>query len=147
MQARTVWTEKMKFKAECEGHTIELDAKPPFGNSAGPTPKELLAMAVGGCTGMDVVALMKKYKQPLEAFEVMVDASVVENVHPPIFKEIFLTFNFKGALDNEKVKEAVRLSQSKFCAVSAMIVKTVPIHYKINLNGEEIGAGDANFTV
>ena len=145
MQARVVWTKKMKFTADCEGHSIELDAKPPFGDSSGSTPKDLIAIAVAGCTGMDVVALMKKYMQPLEAFEVTAEASTVENAQPPVFKEIFLTFHFKGQLEKEKVIEAVHLSQTKFCAVSAMLAPALPIHYKIFLNGEEVGAGDANF--
>lgn len=145
MQARTVWTEKMKFTAQSEGHSIEMDAKPPFGNNLGPTPKELVAMAVAGCTGMDVVALMKKYKQPLEALEVNVDAPTVEKTQPPVFKEIFLTFVFKGQLEKEKVIEAVHLSQTKFCAVSAMLSASVPIHYKIILNDEEVGNGESHF--
>lgn len=145
MQARTVWNQKMKFTGECEGHTVELDAKPPFGDSSGFTPKDLVAIAAAGCTAMDVVALMKKYKQPLEAFEVRADAPAVENTQPPIFKEIALTFLFTGQLEKDKVIEAVNLSQTKFCAVSAMLSNTVPIHYKILLNEEEIGTGEANF--
>ena len=145
MQARTVWTEKMKFIGECGGHNIALDAKPPFGESSGPTPKELVAIAVAGCTGMDVVALLKKYKQPLEAFEIKTDAPAVEKTQPPVFKEIALTFLFIGQLEKDKVVEAVRLSQTKFCAVSAMLAPTVPIRYTIFLNGEEIGTGQAAF--
>ena len=145
MQARTVWTEKMNFTGECEGHSVDLDAKPPFGSSLGFTPKELVAIAVAGCTAMDVVALMKKYKQPLESFEVKVEAPTLEKSKPPVFKELALIFVFVGQLDREKVIEAVHLSQTKFCAVSAMISKTVPIHYKILLNNEEIGIGQAEF--
>lgn len=145
MQARTVWNQKMKFTGECEGHNIELDANPPFGDSSGLTPKNLVAIAVAGCTGMDVVGLMKKYKQPLEAFEIKVDAPVVENTQPPIFKEIALALFFTGQLEKDKVIEAVHLSQSKFCAVSAMLANTVPIHYKIYLNEVVIGAGEADF--
>lgn len=145
MQARTTWTEKMTFVGECEGHTIEMDAKPPFGQHRSSTPKELLAMAVAGCTGMDVVALMKKYKQPLEKFEIAIDAPIIENAQPPIFKELILTFILKGNLDRDKALEAVRLSQTKYCAVSAMIYKAVPIHYKVLLNDEQIGIGEAHF--
>ncbi|MGZ5280266.1 MAG: OsmC family protein [Pseudobdellovibrionaceae bacterium] len=145
MLARTIWTEKMKFTGECDGHSIELDAKPPFGDNTGLTPKALVAIAVAGCTGMDVVALMKKHKQPLESFEVKVDAPPVEKKQPPVFKEIALTFIFKGSLDKEKVIEAVHLSQTKYCAVSAMLSGTVPIQYKIFLNDEEIGTGHASF--
>lgn len=145
MQAKTVWKEKMKFTGESGGHSINLDTKSPVGNDSALTPKELVAIGVAGCTAMDVVALMRKFKQPLEAFEVRADAPVVEKVHPPVFKEISLTFDLKGKLDKEKVIEAVRLSQTKYCAVSAMLADSLPIHYKIILNGEEIGTGEANF--
>lgn len=145
MQARTVWKEKMKFTGESGGHSIDLDAKSPLGSDSALTPKELVAIGVAGCTAMDVVALMKKYKQPLESLEVVTDAPVVEKTQPPIFKEIALTFEFKGQVDKERALESVRLSQTKYCAVSAMLYKTVPIHYKVILNGEQIGAGEASF--
>lgn len=145
MQTRVVWNEKMKFVGESSTHKVELDAKPPFGVDSAMTPKELLTISIAGCTGMDIVGLMKKYKQPLESFEVKVEASSVDGTMPVVFKEIALTFVLKGNLDKEKVIEAVHLSQSKFCSVSAMVVKAVPIHYRINLNGEEIAKGEASF--
>ncbi len=144
MKARAIWTTKMKFTGESDNHSIQMDAKPPFGDNSGSTPKELVAIAVAGCTGMDVVALMKKYKQPLESFEVQVDAPSVER-QPPVFKEISLVFMFKGNLDKERVVEAVHLSQTKYCAVSGMLAPSVPIHYKILLNDEEVGTGEAHF--
>src|SRR6185312_14772328 len=107
MQARTVWKEKLQFTGECAGHSINLDTKPPLGNDTGLSPKELVAIGVAGCTAMDVAALMKKYKQPLEGLEVSVDAPVVEKVQPPVFKSIDLTFALKGKLDEQKVIEAV----------------------------------------
>lgn len=145
MQAKAVWQNKMKFIGESDNHSVDLDAKAPFGDNSGFTPKELVAIAVAGCTGMDVVALMKKYKQTLESFEISVDAPAVEKTQPPIFKEINLTFIFKGSVDKDKVIEAVTLSQTRFCAVSAMISPTVPINYQIVLNGEAIGNGHADF--
>jgi putative redox protein len=145
MKARATWTGKMNFLGTCETNTLQMDAKPPFGNSQGFTPKELLAISVAGCTAMDVVALMKKYKQTVDSFDVLVDGSNVEKTQPPIFKELNLEFIFRGALDKEKVIEAVKLSQTKFCAVSAMVSPTVPIHYKILVNDEMIATGDAHF--
>ncbi len=89
MKAKVLWTEKMKFKGECENQSVFMDAKPPFGNNQGLTPKELVAIAVAGCTGMDVVALLKKYKQPLESLEIAVDAPIVEKKQPPVFRRLF----------------------------------------------------------
>lgn len=146
MKAKTVWREKMNFTGECEGNSVALDAKPPFGGGSAMTPKELVAIAAAGCTGMDVVALMKKYNQPLTSLEIAVETSVAPGIQPAAFQDMTLQFEFGGELDRDKVLEAVRLSQTKFCAVSAMLSKALPIQYSVFLNGVEIGNGKANFT-
>lgn len=145
MFARTVWKEKMLFNGECGGHSVPLDTKAPIGTDSALTPKELVAIGLCGCTAMDVVALLKKYREPLESFEVTVDAPVVEKEPLKVFRELNLTFLLKGNLTKEKVIEAVKLSQSKYCSVSAMLSKAAPISYKIILNGIEIGQGNSAF--
>ncbi len=145
IHAKTIWKEKMLFSGEAGANSAPLDAKSPLGNGAGMTPKEMVAVGVCGCTAMDVVALLKKYKQPLESFEVSADVNTTEGVHPAVFQDLMLTFTLKGALDPTKVLEAVHLSQTKYCGVSAMIVKAAPIQYKVILNNQEIGKGDAKF--
>lgn len=145
MQVRTIWKEKMKFTAESDGHSVEMDARAPIGSGSGFTPKELVAAGIAGCTGLDVAALLKKYKEPLESLEITTDVEQTEKVHPTVFKKVDLTFRFTGNLNRDKVIEAVHLSQTKYCGVTAMIAKTAPVHYKIYLNGEEIGSGEAHF--
>jgi putative redox protein len=139
------WNDKMKFTAEAEDHKVQMDANRPIGDGSALTPKQLLLAGICGCTGMDVVALMKKHKQPLEALEVEGDATPTEGVYPGVFKEIRLTFKFKGDLNAEKVLESVMLSQTKYCGVSAMVSKAVPISYIVELNEKNIGAGHADF--
>lgn len=141
------WNEKMKFVARSDGHEIEMDAKSPLGHDSAMTPKELLLSGVTGCTGMDVVALLKKYQQTVEEFSIQADADLIEGSHPAIFSKIQLTFKLKGKIDSEKAIEAVHLSQSKYCSVSAMISKAVPIYYTIEVNGTEIGYGQSNFNI
>ena len=145
MQTRTIWKEKMSFYGESEGNRVEMDAKSPIGSGRGLTPKELVAIAISGCTAMDVVAMLKKYKQPLESLEVDADVTMVEKVQPAVFSQVSLTFNLRGNLEAAKVLEAIHLSQTKYCSVSAMMNKAVPIHYRVTLNGQEIGAGEASF--
>lgn len=135
----------MQFTAEAGAHKVVMDTKPPLGDDAALTPKQLLLAGICGCTGMDVVALLKKYKQPLETFSVDADAAMTEGVYPAVFREVRLTFKFNGALDPAKVLEAVTLSQTKYCGVSAMVVKAVPISYTVELNGQNIGSGKADF--
>lgn len=146
MEIRTVWKNKMAFEGESHGHSILMDAKSPLGDGSGFTPKELVALGVAGCTAMDVVALLKKYKQTVESFEIKGDIQPTEGVHPAVFKSIHLSFYLTGLLDRDRVLESIKLSQTKFCGVSAMIVKTAPIQYKVFLNNEYIGEGSADFS-
>lgn len=145
MKITLFWTEKMRFTAEVDKHKVPMDTKAPIGDDTAVTPKQLLVAAICGCTGMDVVALLKKYHQPLLKFEIEAEASVTEGAHPIVFKEVQLVFKLEGALEKAKVLEAVTLSQTKYCSVSAMLSKAFPIHYTVELNSENIGEGSANF--
>ncbi len=146
MKTRLIWQQKMQFEGEADGNKVSLDAKSPIGSGSGLTPKELLPIAISGCTAMDVVSLMRKYKQPLESFDVATDVTMQEGSKPAVFADVLLTFTLTGALDPEKVLEAVHLSQTKYCSVSAMMAKATPIHYRVILNGKEIGTGEAAFS-
>ncbi len=146
MNLKLKWKEKMSFTAEADNHSVPMDTKSPIGDDTAITPKQLVVAAICGCTGMDVVALLKKYKQPLVAFEIDAEAMLTEGVHPIVFKEVRLTFKLEGQLDKDQVLEAVRLSQTKYCSVSAMLSKACPINYTVQLNTETIGAGNADFS-
>ena len=145
MKLQTTWIEKMKFVAEADHHQVEMDTQSPIGSDTALSPKQLLLAGICGCTGMDVVALLKKYSQPLESFQVEVDAISTEGVQPAVFKSVSLRFKLKGELDATKVLESITLSQTKYCGVSAMIAKSVPITYTVELNGKPIGSGHADF--
>jgi putative redox protein len=145
MKLKSVWDKKMRFTAGAESHSVSTDTKPPIGDDTAMTPKQLLIAAICGCTGMDVVALLKKYKQPLSKFEIEAEASVTEGAHPVVFNGVHLGFKLEGALDKEKVLEAITLSQTKYCSVSAMLSKAFPINYTVQLNSEIIGEGAARF--
>lgn len=144
MKLLTKWIEKMKLVATADGHEVFMDTKAPIGTDAALSPKQLLLAGLAGCTGMDVVALMKKHKQPLEGFEIETEVEKSAKGYPEVFTGAQLTFRLNGALDPQKVIEAVMLSQTQYCGVSAMLSKAFPIHYKIFLNGELIeNAGQA----
>jgi putative redox protein len=145
MKMKCTWNQKMNFSAEADGYRVTMDAKSPVGDSSAMSPKQLVLAGVCGCTAMDVAALLKKYKQPLENFVVEAEASLTEGVHPAVFKEIKLLFKLTGPIEAAKILEAVQLSQSKYCGVSAMIAKTAAILYDVELNGKTIGTGRAAF--
>ena len=145
MKFKSVWAEKMRFTTEIDNHSVSMDTKPPIGDDTAITPKQMLVAAICGCTGMDVVALLKKYHQPLSKFEIEAEAFLTEGVHPIVFKQANLVFKLEGSLEKEKVLEIINLSQTKYCSVSAMMSKAFPIHYSVQLNSETIGEGRANF--
>ena len=145
MKLQCQWVEKMKLTAQADGHEILMDAKSPIGDDTAMTPKHFLLAGVSGCTAMDVLALLKKYKQPFTSLQVDVDGTLTKGAHPIVFEEVKLTFKVQGSVEPAKLLEAIKLSQTKYCGVTAIVSKSVPISYTVELNGEEIGSGRADF--
>ena len=114
MKLTTTWNQKMRLTAEAGGLTTSMDAKAPIGESSALTPKEHLLAAACECKAMDVLALLRKYRQPLDAFAVEADAKVSEGTHPTVFESLLLTFRLRGAIDRDRALEAMRLSQTRF---------------------------------
>ncbi len=145
MKTNTTWKSNMSFVGECGDHQLLMDTKPPLGKNEGLTPKELVALGISGCTAMDVIALMRKYKQDVKHFNVESDVIKSSGVYPEVFSSVHLTFKAEGTIDKEKYLEAVHLSQTKYCGVSAMLAKAVPITFDVMLNNEKIGSGKSSF--
>lgn len=139
------WKEGMLFNAQTGDHSVLTDAKTPIGKDQGMTPKELVAVGLGGCTAMDVIALMKKHKQTVTDFKIDIDVEPLTTKHPHVFAKAELTFHLNGQIDPNIALESVKLSQTKFCGVSAMLSKAFPIHYSVIVNGEHAGSGKATF--
>jgi len=146
MKSSVVWKEKMLFEGKVDNNSALMDSKPPFGSNSALTPKEMVVIGLGGCTAMDVIALMKKHKQTVQNFEVSLDVDYPKDKHPHVFKSVTLHFNLNGEIDPNILVESVKLSQEKFCGVSAMLSRAFPIYYKINLNGVQVGEGQAHFS-
>lgn len=145
MKATLNLKEGMRFEAEVGGNSVQLDAKAPLGKGAGATPKELLVVALGGCTSMDVVALLKKHKQQVESLSVEVEATNADAGHPAVLSGATVTFSVRGQVDRTVLLDSVRMSQTMFCSVSAMLSKAFPIQYRVVLNEKLIGEGQAKF--
>jgi len=145
MHAKLIWKENLQFTAEADGHVVLMDAKPPVGQGKAQTPKQLLLAALCGCTAMDVASLMHKQRQDMKRFEVTAEAPVREGAFPAVFSSVNLSFRIEGDVDPALAVEAVRLSQTRFCAISAMLSRTVPIRYQVLVNGASVGSGEAQF--
>jgi putative redox protein len=144
LKLTTTWNEKMLFSASDGTQTTMMDAKSPVGTDKALSPKQLCLAAIMGCTGMDVVGLLRKHKQNLAGLEIKADAPVTQG-YPAVFEKVLLDFYFQGEVEPAQAIDAVKLSQSKYCGVSAMIAKACPIHFKIYLNDKFIHEGSAEF--
>jgi putative redox protein len=109
-------------------HWVPIDSKKESGGSDAAThPMELVLIALGSCTGCDVVSILQKKKVPLKDFEIHLEAERSET-YPKIFTAIHLEFVFVGkGLNPTHLERAIELSQQKYCPVSAMLRPTVPI--------------------
>jgi putative redox protein len=129
----TQWQQKMAFDAEVDGFHLLLDAAPEHGGAdQGPRPKPLLLVALAGCTGMDVVAILSKMREPLQHFRVLVEGDLSEG-HPAFYEKVRIVYEFRTAdgLDPAKVERAVHLSQDRYCGVSAMLKKASELSFEI----------------
>jgi putative redox protein len=128
------WLENMAFEAEVNGHKIMLDATEAVGGeNRGARPKLLMMVALAGCTGMDVVSILKKMRVELEGFNIFVEGDLTEE-HPKQFSQMRIVYEFKGTdLPLDKLEKAVELSQDKYCGVSAMYRKAFGITSEIRI--------------
>jgi putative redox protein len=129
MNVITTHKGKLKFEAKDEsGHIVSMDAPLENGGDGSAIgPKKLLLAGLAGCTGMDVVSILKKMHVDFDEFYMVTDAELTEE-HPQVFIKIMLEYHFKGKdLPLEKLEHAVDLSHEKYCGVSAMLSVASPI--------------------
>lgn len=135
MKASVTLQEGMHFVATSDtGFTVDLDASPAVGGANGGfRPLELLAMSLVGCTGMDVISILRKMRQDVTGFKVNFDANTAES-HPKVFTEIHVEYEIQGNdIDTKMVERAIELSAERYCPVQSMLETAVPIThtYKI----------------
>jgi putative redox protein len=114
---------KVKFDIEsASGHTASIDEAPIFGDDAAMRPTEMLLGALGGCTGLNAVLLLKKFKQPLKSLEVVVEGEQ-EKDWPRRFIKIDVTFvlGWDGKHDNKLVDQALDMACNRYCPIHATL--------------------------
>lgn len=139
MDVKVRWDCAMLFRGFTpEATTIMMDAHPENGGiNAGPTPMDTLLMALAGCTGMDVIAILKKMRAPVERFAIDVHAERAAD-HPRVLTAIHLRYVASGkGLDPSQVRKAVALSLDRYCSISAMLSKTVPLTHDVVIEDAE----------
>lgn len=138
-EIETQWMGKMQFNALVGGHTIVMDApERAGGEDLGPTPKPFVLTALSGCTGMDVIALLRKQGIELTDLDLRVSGEISRQA-PMQYVAANIVYEMNGKeQDLQAACEAVMTSQEKICGVSHMLKKIMPITWQIIYNGKEI---------
>jgi putative redox protein len=137
-EIETQWMGKMQFNSLVNGHTIIMDAPESVGGEDnGPIPKPFILTALSGCTGMDVIAILKKANKEIQELDIKVTGELSKQ-HPVEYVAMHVLYEFAG---DESCKaaalDAVKISQEKYCGVSHMLRKALPVTWQIKYNGAE----------
>jgi len=138
-EIETQWMGKMQFNALINGHTIVMDAPERVGGEDnGPIPKPFVLSALSGCTGMDIVAILRKANKEATNFNIKVSGEISKQA-PIEYVAIHLVYEFEGNEENKDAAlKAVTDSQEKYCGVSHMLKKALPVTWEVTYNGKQI---------
>ena len=139
MSTKIKWVDGMRFVGHANsGHSVVMDASPDVGGEDTATrPMELCLISLLGCTGMDVVAILRKMEVKWDDFEVSIPEYERAPKHPKVYTKIKLLFKIKGDnIDEQLFAKAIRLSYEKYCSVTAMLSKTAEITYEYKIENK-----------
>ncbi|MBS1747786.1 MAG: OsmC family protein [Bacteroidetes bacterium] len=133
------WMGKMQFNALVNGHTIIMDGPEKVGGeNNGPIPKPFVLTALAGCTGMDIASILRKAGKNPQDFNMKVLGEISTRV-PIEYVAIHIIYEFFGNEDNkEAALSAVTDSQEKYCGVSNMLKKALPVTWEVRYNNVTI---------
>ncbi len=134
--ANVRWVKGLQFEGVSgSGHRVTLDASIQNGGfDEGASPMELVLIALAGCTAMDVMDILRKKRQPLDALDVQVEAVRADDF-PRVYTEVEVVYRLRGKeLSREAVEHAIELSETKYCSVGAMIGKTAKMKTRYEIN-------------
>jgi putative redox protein len=101
------------------GHTVRMDTSPESGgHNFGVRPMQMLLMGLAGCSAIDVVSILKKQRQDVKDYKMIVKGEREKGREPSLWKDIFVEFHIYGNVDEDKAKRAAELSMNKYCSVS-----------------------------
>ncbi len=128
MQTASIkWVGSERFVALTpSGHSLPLDSDRQ--SNTAPGPMEMLLVALGACTATDVVVILGKKRQKLESLEVVVSGERATEP-PTVWVKLGIKYKLRGELDEKAVRDAIELSESKYCSVAAMLRKTARIAF------------------
>lgn len=135
MTVRATLETGMRFDVETgSGHHIILDAaEHNGGQNSGPQPMEMLLVALAGCSGMDILTILRKKRQDITGYELRIHGTRAEE-HPKVYLDITLEHVFSGHnIRPEAVERAIELTEERYCGASAMLGKTATIGHTFSI--------------
>jgi len=138
-ETETQWMGKMQFNSLVNGHTIVMDAPERVGGEDhGPIPKPFILTALSGCTGMDVIAVLRKNGNAVKGLNIVVTGELSKQA-PIEYTAIHVKYDFEGDEGlREAAMDAVNTSQEKLCGVSHMLKKILPVTWEVNFNNVQL---------
>jgi putative redox protein len=116
------------------GNSVHIDASPDIGGTnQGMRPMQMLLAAMGGCSAIDIVNILKKQKQDLQDIKVTVTGEREAGAVPSLFTEVHAHYKLIGKLDEDKAQKAVTLSVEKYCSVAKTLEKTARVTYSFEV--------------
>jgi putative redox protein len=107
---------------DTNGHSLRMDAAETMGgHNSGIRPMQTLLMGLGGCGGVDILSILKKQKQEVTAFKMLIDGERESGKEPSLWKQVQIRFVFEGNVEKEKAERACALSLEKYCSVAATL--------------------------
>ncbi len=128
------------FEATDEyGHTVRMDSSAESGGqNFGVRPMQMLLMGLGGCSAIDVIAILKKQRQDVTDYKMVINGEREAGKEPSLWQNIMLEFHIYGDVDEDKAKKAVELSLNKYCSVAATLYKAAAdIQWKVIIHPSE----------
>ncbi len=128
------WLGNLAFEGSVGGHKITIDAgRSGGGEDRGARPKSLMLLALAGCTGIDVISILKKMRVEVENLNITVEGNLTEE-YPKYYHSMHVIYEFTGKnLPPDKLQKAVELSEEKYCGVSAVYKKAVKMTSEIKI--------------
>lgn len=128
------------------GNVVRMDTSPETGGQQfGNRPMQLLLIALGGCSGIDIISILRKQKQEVTGFGAHIEGDRQAGVEPSLWQHVKLVFNLKGTIDFDKAKRACELSMNKYCSVAETLrLAGCELTWEVRVNEEKGDKKPAN---
>ncbi len=107
---------------DSKGHIARMDSSPETGGQDfGIRPMQMLLMGLGGCSGIDIVSILRKQRQQVDGFRMFIEAERQHGKEPSLWDSVNIVFELKGDIDPDRANKACQLSMEKYCSVAATL--------------------------